>query len=365
MAGTGNVCYHYSLELGRLGHDVTVFTSLYPKQDYEYPKYFQVQRFNPLFKIGNAPFIPQLLNLEDFDIIHLHTPFFFGNELVYLLSKLKHQKYVITYHNDVIFQGFLQMFSELYNKIILQRLIKNAEKICVTSFDYAINSNIKYFIQKRMQDIIEVPNGVDINKFNQFLNCNGLKELHKIKDKKVILFVGAMDKAHMFKGIEKLLKSISKIHYDNFLLLLIGDGDLKPFYMNLSKKLSISDKTLFVGRVSNDDLPKYFALSDMVVLPSTTMGEAFGLVLVEGMACGKAVIASNLPGVRTVVDDGINGFLVESCNISDLGSKISYLLKNESLRMNFGSMGRKKVEEKYSWEKIGKKLENVYQEIIL
>ena len=93
------------------------------------------------------------------------------------------------------------------------------------------------------------------------------------------------------------------------------------------------------------------------------MGEAFGLVLVEAMATGKPVIASDLPGVRTVVNNGKDGFLVEPKNVEDLTLKIQYLLENEEVRKKFGSEGKKKVEEKYSWDKIAWKLAKIYSNI--
>jgi glycosyltransferase involved in cell wall biosynthesis len=146
MAGTGNVCYHYAIELAKLGHEVTVFTSSHSNEEYEYPNLFEVRRFKPLFRVGNAPFTPQLLSIKDFDIIHLHYPFFFGGEMIYLISKLNGQKYIITYHNDVILNGMTKNLLRLYNNVIMKSIIKNSDKICVTSLDYAKNSNIKDLI---------------------------------------------------------------------------------------------------------------------------------------------------------------------------------------------------------------------------
>jgi len=83
------------------------------------------------------------------------------------------------------------------------------------------------------------------------------------------------------------------------------------------------------------------------------------------MACGKPVIASDLPGVRTVVDNGVNGFLVKPRDCDDLTTKMRYLLENDEVRESFGKAGRRKVEEKYSWEKIGKDLEKLYLEEII
>ncbi len=84
------------------------------------------------------------------------------------------------------------------------------------------------------------------------------------------------------------------------------------------------------------------------------------MVLIEAMAAEKPVIGSNVPGIRVVVDDGVNGFLVKPKNVEELTSKIDYLLENEDIMKEFGKRGRKKVEEKYSWGKIVRKVEEVY-----
>ena len=364
LAGTGNVCYNYAIELAKLGKDVTVFTSSSPRTDYVYDENINVKRFRPLFQIGNAPFMPQLANIGDYDIVHLHLPFVFGDAFLYLFSKIRQTRFVITYHNDILFSGLKGFFSEKYANIVTKSMIRNSRRMIVTSKDYLHNSHITKDLGLSLEKIIEIPNGVDIRKFNPNVCCDGLRELYGLEDNKIILFVGALDKAHYFKGVEYLLIAFSKIELDNAYLILIGDGELRDYYEQLSKRLGISKRILFTGRVSDNELSKYYALSDLVVLPSITMGEAFGLVLLEAMATGKPVIASNLPGVRTVIDNGLNGYLASPKDIEELASKIVFLLENEDVRLSFGHEGRKKVEEKYAWEIIGKKLECVYEEIL-
>jgi glycosyltransferase involved in cell wall biosynthesis len=365
MAGTGNVCYHNAVELAKLGHDVTVFTSRYPDEDYTYPDSITVKRYKPWFRIGNAPFLPQLLSLRGFDIIHLHYPFFFGGEMIYLLSKLTKQKYVITYHNDVILQGLARRFLTIYNSLVTRLVCGRSQKICVTSIDYGKHSEVSKTIQNVTEKLREIPNGVDINRFSFGLDQGEIRKRYGIESKKIVLFVGALDSAHYFKGVDYLLRSFAQIHDEDVCLIVVGDGDLRQSYIELSQSLNISDRTFFTGRVPDDDLPKYYAATDLAVLPSVTMGEAFGLVLVEAMACGKPVIASDLPGVRTVVDDGVNGFLVRPRDCEDLATKMRLLLENNEIRVTFGRAGRKKVEEKYSWENIGKKLERLYLEEVV
>jgi len=94
------------------------------------------------------------------------------------------------------------------------------------------------------------------------------------------------------------------------------------------------------------------------------MGEAFGVVLLEAMACGKPVIASNLPGVRTVVSDGEDGMLVRPRDVDDLAEKMQMLLDDPQQRREMGERGRAKVEARYAWPRIIPRLVQAYQEAL-
>ena len=363
MAGTGNVCYHISLELAKRGHDVTVYTSRFPDVDYKYPDILKVKRFKPLFQIGNAPFTPELLKLKDFDIIHLHYPYYFGGEMVYITSKLRKQKYVITYHNDVIGSGLLRLFLKLHKAVLMKLIITNAYKIIVPSIDFARNSHLN-MLTDIDHSVVEIPNGVDIDKFHPEIDCNDIRDQYNLWDKDVLLFVRPLDNPHCHSGLEYLLKSLAKIENKNTVLLVVGGGNLKNYYINLSKKLGVANKVIFVGCVPNEDMPKYYAVSDMVLLPSIET-EDCPLVLLEAMASAKPVITSNLPGVRMLVNNNIDSLLVEPKNADDLTSKIQYLLDNEEVRRKFGRSGREKMEERYSWGRITEETEKIYEMVIV
>ncbi|MBT9150975.1 MAG: N-acetyl-alpha-D-glucosaminyl L-malate synthase [candidate division WS2 bacterium] len=360
MAGTGNVCYHYAMELAKLGHDVTVFTSRYPNEDFEYPESIKVTRFKPLFRIGNAPFIPQLLRIKDYDIIHLHYPFFFGGEMIYLHWKLRGEKYVVSYHNNVDIRGFLEMPVKMHSKLISKRILTNAEKVIVPTLDF-YNSSVRNMFNLKETKVVEIPNGVDLSLFVG--EGKEVRARYNLDEScRVILFVGALDKAHYYKGLEILMGSFKQLlsKYKDIKLMIIGDGNLKKHYVNLSKEYNIEKSTIFTGKIYNfEDLAKHYLACDIVVYPTITI-ESFGMVLIEAMAAEKPVIGSNVPGIRVVVDDGVNGFLVKPKNVEELTSKIDYLLENEDIMKEFGKRGRKKVEEKYSWGKIVRKVEEVY-----
>ena len=126
----------------------------------------------------------------------------------------------------------------------------------------------------------------------------------------------------------------------------------------------VEDRVIFTGTVPFDDIPKYFAACDVFVLPSISRLEAFGLVVLEAMASSKPVIVSNIPGVMELVNDGEEGLHVEPMNAEDIAEKINLLLSDPDLRKKMGENGRKKVEKEFTWEKVARQMEEVYEEMI-
>lgn len=188
---------------------------------------------------------------------------------------------------------------------------------------------------------------------------------HKNEERKekVILFVGGLDKAHYFKGLENLLKAVNllkKDFADGIKLNIVGEGDMKPYYKDLSKSLKIEKYVNFAEGIDDSKLVSYYNYCDVAVLPSVNKGEAFGLVLLEAMACAKPVVASNLPGVRSVFKKGRHGLLAKPNDVVDLANKLRTILNDKKLAREMGERGREFVENRYSWKKIGKKLDVIY-----
>ncbi|MFA5076208.1 MAG: glycosyltransferase family 4 protein [Patescibacteria group bacterium] len=364
--GMGNVALHYSLELAKLGHKITVVVPHYKEREMPYMN-FQLKSFVPWLSHGQAAYLPQLLwQLRHFDIIHLHCPFFGTAWPLYWLKKLrpKNTKLVLTYHMDVVGQGLLARYFYWHGRYLLPQIIKVADKVIVTSSDYIQSSNIKELANKYPDKFIEIPLGVDLKQFKPAAKDKNLLEKYQITtEQKVILFVAALDSAHYFKGLSFLLEVLSQIKDQNIKLLVVGRGNLKKDYEQLAVDFNIRDQVNFVGYVNDEDLVKHYNLSDLFVLPSIDKSEAFGLVLVEAMACGKPVIASNLAGVRSVVDDGVNGLLTEPQNVEDLKEKIMKILDNPELADRFGQAGLAKVKERYNWQSIAKRIDEVYRHL--
>ncbi len=268
---------------------------------------------------------------------------------------------IITYHHDVLGSGWLGKLFRWHTKNWMPKILGRADKIIVSSLDYAKNSNVKNILEKNPEKFIEVPFGVDVEKFSPTPSKNELlQKLGLSQSDKIILFVGGLDRAHYFKGLEILIKARAEV--PNAKILVVGDGDLRPHYEEMVKGLGLDDQVVFAGSVAAKDLPDYYNLADVLVLPSLDQSEAFGIVLIEAAACGKPVIASNLPGVRSVVEYGINGFTVSPGNAKELAEKINYFLNNPDEAKRFGVAGRERVLEKYDLKKLGERLEKIFLE---
>jgi len=364
--GTGMVCYHNALGLAQLGHQVTVFTARDALDADEHPDEMTVRRLPSLFRVGNAPFLPGLLRLDGFDIVHLHYPFYFGSEMLYLKSLLGGVRYVVTYHQDVLFAGLLRYPESIHRRLLGRRILGRAERVLATSWDYARASRLRGLLESRPGAVGVLPNGVDAERFRPDVHDDsGLRACYGLSlEDRVVLFVGALDRAHYFKGVDVLLQAMARMPERNARLLLVGDGDLRAEYQKQAAGLGLGERVLFCGRVPDQALPAHYGLSDLLVLPSTTMGEAFGLVLLEAMACGKPVIASNLPGVRSVVSAGESGLLVNPGDPGHLAETLRALLDSPARRQEMGARGRAAVEEKYAWPRIIPQLVAVYEEVL-
>ena len=363
--GTGNVCYYNARELARRGHDVTVFTAAADgAPERETRDGIHIRRLQPLVRVGNAPVLPHLLQeLRGFDVIHLHYPFY-GGEITTLAAKLYHTPLVVTYHQDVFQSGLLGLTARLLTRTLGRWTLRSANPLLFTSADYGLASYVRPMLAGREEAIGELANGVDVTAFTPGPAPAHLRQRYGLGDgDQVALLAGALDRAHYFKGVDVFLQALSRLpaHVHG---VIVGDGDLRPSYQTQAVALGIADRVAFAGRVADGDLADHYRLADVTVLPSTTMGEAFGLVLVESLACGTPVIASDLPGVRTVVDAGRDGLLVRPGDAGDLAEKLSALLARPGCKADMGAYGRARVSARYAWPVIGGRLEEIYRGVL-
>ncbi|HEX2037880.1 MAG TPA: glycosyltransferase family 4 protein [Chloroflexota bacterium] len=364
--GTGNVAWHNAHQLARLGHEPHVFTADHGAAGGETvaPSGVKVHRLRPLMRLGNAPLLAGLLPaLRRFDLLHLHYPFYFGAEMVLAASRLFRIPYVITYHNDVEFQGSLAFLPRVHHRLIGWHILARAHRLLFTTRDYGRTSYAAPLADRPTAG--ELPNGVDVERFTPALDGQAVRLAHGVGQvRPVLLFVAALDRPHYFKGLPVLFEAMRLLGEAAPDLIVVGDGDLRPTYERQAAAMQLHGRVRFAGRVSDDDLPHHYAAADLVVLPSVTRGEAFGVVLLEALACAKPVIATDLPGVRAVVRSTGGGRLVPPGDAPALAQAVACLASNPALRAALGQAGRRAVEARYAWPTIGRQLEGTYHAVL-
>jgi len=331
----------------------------------------KVVRMKSLFSFGfkNGGFVPALYKqLDGFDILYLCYPFFGGAEIVWLFKLLHPRtKLIINFVMDTPALSPLAKILSVPSRLIKKSLFKRADKIISASLDYVAHSSVKKYFKKWPEKFVEIPFGVHLDKFHVLPHdIPELEELRKkygIQDKdRVIMFLGSLDKAHSFKGVDILFRACAgytKYQILNTKILICGDGDLRSEYEYQMRELGIENIVIFAGRVSDEDLVKFYNLADIFVLPSVDKSEAFGIVLLEAMACGVPVMASDLPGVRSVFENGVQGITVAPGSARHLQKKLEEYLRYPQKRLKMGRAARELVEERYDWKKIGKKLNQI------
>lgn len=379
--GMGNVVFETASALTERGHEVIVYApGVYEEQEIKpaaevtekvhAPELTErvdyARRLRPTLQYGNAARIPQVgRELDAFDIVHLHYPFF-GTAGIVRRWKMKNpaNPLVITYHMDTRGPGLKGLIFDYYGKYWMPRILRSADLLIASSFDYIEASDAKVIYEENREKWVEIPFGVDVNRFKPREKPGALFERHALDpNKRTIIFVGGMDEAHYFKGIPVLLKALVRLEAGGTRLqaVFVGDGALRSGFESTARLYGLSGSVRFVGHASDEELPYYYNMADLCVLPSVNRGEAFGLVLLEAMASGVPVLATDLPGVRAVAKEG--GFVVPPNDVEALKRGLSRYFEAED-HIEAKRRVRQVAEEKYSWGIVGKRLEEVYTELV-
>lgn len=358
IGGVESHVFELSRYLVKRGHEVVVLTSRYEKglREEESIRGIRVKRVKPVFIAFLTPVMPAIkkeIAVEGGDVIHSHSPPPLSAYYAGKAAKKMKIPHVLTYHCDLElpFPGGKYMVN-LYRKSIGKATLKRTDRLIATTESYAATSRD---IWKKEPAVI--PNAVDEKVFNPGVSGKRVRERHHI-DGNIVLYVGRLV---FHKGIEYLIESAK---YVDATFLIVGSGDKKKELKRFASKMGVGKKVKFVGRVSERELPEYYAAADIFVLPSVSRLEAFGIVALEAMATGKPVIVSDIPGVNEVIEDGVQGIRAKPMDARDISEKINRLLGDRELRMKIGAAGRKLVEEKYTWNKVVEKVEKVYREVV-
>jgi len=280
------------------------------------------------------------------NIYHSHVP-----SPTFAFHLREAHPHVVTYHNDVVvpskingfgFPGIFRSSLERINKKIVEPVLDKAEIIIATTKSYSETSKI---LHRYLHKVRIVPNAIDASLYHP----SKFKEPY-------VLYVGRLID---YKGVDVLIAAMEKVQKETDLkLVLIGDGYDRKKLEERARRLGVA--AVFTGRVEYGRLIDLISRAEMLVLPAQIRLEAFGIVLLEAMACETPVLAFDMPGVSEVAKDGGMVF----SDKSELCQLILELHENEPLRAALGRHGRSAVLEKYSWHRVLDKIESIYEEVI-
>ena len=349
-----------AVELARRDHRVTVLTSNYAKlPEKESMNGFAVERVKCLGVLFRTPITPALrraISPGRFDVIHAHSPPPLSAYYAATAAERARTPIVITYHCDLEFPTSLgNALASLYQRTFGNATMRRAAKLIVSTETYAATSRAIW----RHRPVV-IPNPIDPQRFRPDVDGSGVRERLRLRgDDRVVLLVARIVP---HKGIEHLVEAAKYV--PDAMFVIIGDGPFLPEVRRLAAEFGVEDRVVIQGKVPYRDLPEYYAACDVFVLPSVSRLEAFGIVTLEAMATAKPVVVSDIPGVREVVTDGVEGLLAEPVNPEDLAAKIRTLLGDAALRREMGARGREKVESKYGILKVADAFEATYRSVV-
>jgi len=368
VGGVETVVFNLSKRLVERGHRVTVLTSSdsWSKIEEGYDG-IRVSRLPCLFKLGyTSPLLPSSL-LEAFmsgpyDVVHAHIPDGYLSPLSPLISMLGSCPLILTVHNFPLGETPRKKVLGRILSQVLEPTLHLSRRIFIHNTSYLGLPGLKGLREK----ICVTPLGVDLSRFHPRLEGSGIRERWGIKDDPVLLFVSVLDRSHWYKGLSLLLRSIKHLRGEarKARLIVVGAGDARADYVGYARRLGVDGRVIFAGYIGDRSLPSYYASSDLVVLPSTSMLEGFGLVAAEGMASGKATIVSSIAGISSFLRDGEDAVVLGDMNVQALADAISRLIGDVEERRLIGVRARETAESRFDWKMIAGRILKEYEQVL-
>jgi phosphatidylinositol alpha-mannosyltransferase len=361
FAYPGGVCVHISClehHFTRMGHDVRVIAPASKVVSGFGDRFIPIGRPRPIPSSGSiarvtislwlSSKIKEVLEREKFDVIHLHEPLM--PMLCTTVLRFSQTANIGTFHASHGRPGY--NMAKPFGKWMLKKWFRKIHgKIAVSkpAVDFAHEHFPGYY------NII--PNGVDLDCFSP-----NVSPIDKFCDGKLnILFVGRLEKR---KGLQYLLEAFAQVKQEipNCRLIVVGPGTrLRHKYEKQVARSGLKD-VVFIGFVDYNELPRYYKTADVFCAPATGR-ESFGIILLEAMAVGKPIVASNIEGYASVIDNGVDGLLVPPADAGALAQTLISLLNDGALCQEMGVKGKAKALE-HSWEYIARDVLDYYARVL-
>lgn len=281
-----------------------------------------------------------------FDVVHCHG--IFPPEISYWAAVHSPAPVVVTFHTyrprrpALVPLIFRRAFSGLLSRVRAR---------------IAVSEAARRYSEQWFPGIYHViPNGVDMTRFRPDAPP---PESMRSTDP-TVLFVGRLDER---KGLVHLIHAVARVKetVSNIRLVVAGTGPQESRCRTLVRRLGLADHVRFAGRVSDQDLPGYYAGCTAFCSPAMS-GEAMGIVLVEALACGRPVVASDIDGYREVIHDGTDGLLARPADPDALARRLVEVLTSASTRerLSIAALERARA---FAWPAVTTRIETVYHEV--
>jgi len=301
--------------------------------------------------VGVCPTFPLWLRRLAGDVVVLHEP----NPLAfasYLLARPR-GKLVVWFHSQLILHRWYYFMYRPLARLALQR----AERVIVSSPTLAAQAPELQPIQGKC---VVIPYGIDSGPWAPTDTVlQQVAELRRRHRSPLVLFVGRMVP---YKGVDVLLRALVGLPATT---LLVGSGPLLEEMRALARELGLGDRAVFLEDVDDDQMAAVYHACDLFVLPSVGRNEAFGIVQLEAMACGKPVVSTQLPtGVPWVNRHGESGLVVPPGDVGALHEALGRLLGDPALRARLGEQGRRRVQSDFTVERMVARTGALYREVV-
>jgi phosphatidylinositol alpha-1,6-mannosyltransferase len=354
----GVASYTYNLAKSMPSEDVVVYApKLKGWEEYDKKKTWKIIRANPYFSFLWPRWLRlfwQILDIvkqERIEQIYVHHALPCGY-VAYMIKKLKHIPYTIFFHGTDLLTGVKN------KKNKLKKVCASADKIIVNSKFLQRQFEVNFEdLKKEIKVVYPCPDSIFLEKAPD-AELKKIKSQLALEGKKVIITVARMSEGKGFPHLIRLLpKILEKV--PNLVWLIIGDGPKKNEIIAAIQKNYLQNVTRFIGQVPYTQLPKYYQVSDALVLlthPDETVQEAWGTSFVEAAASGIPSVAGRSGGVEEAVENLVTGLVVDIYQDQSIISAVADVLKESDYAQKMGAAGRERVVKEFTWQKQLEKL---------
>ena len=358
--GIGNYVLSMSKQLLRRGHSVTVITrgsGLEIQEDLVEGVRVMRAPYLPLYPFHvhiHGLLLRRLLKNSEsqFDILHVHSPLAPTVRTTLPIVTTIHTPMIVDsrYVRTVDFRSTASKAIGALVSFQLERSLMNHSRLVTTVSDSVAGQLEEYGLRK--EDVVVVGNGVDTNTFKPIARKTG---------RKYVLYTGRLSYRKGLFDLTRCARYVCREH-DDVRFVITGKGPLLRKLQKSVKDFGIQDRVHFIGHVSKEELVRLLQNATVFAFPSHY--EGLPTSLLEAMACGLPIVATEVSGNKDLIRDRRNGILVPSQNPQEMARGISRLLCNQDESERLGKEARRTVEENYTWEKIAERMLGCYEKVV-